>query len=245
MVKIFQVQELSKIVKNFQQQIFKKFQQQIFKNFQQQIFKNFQQQNFQKFSTAEFWTQNTVEFCYQQRWQSEAKNFQQQNFEEVTKLWQVTNLTCKLNCATCKLWQRHNFDFISATKKISTFVLKGASYIAFWKFSMSQDGENFPSQQFSKMFNSKFSKIFNSKFSTNFNSKFSKNFQQQNFEHKTLNTEHCGEWILLPAKVAKINSIPKWKTIYRWGKWKFSKYKNLTKSWSWWDVPKSSYFVKR
>ena len=136
----------------------------------------------------------------------------------------------------------HKINFISATKKISTFVLKGASYIAFWKLSKSQDGENCPSPRIVKnfqqqIFNSKFSKIFNNKFSKNFNSKFSKNF-----EHKTLNTV---EWNVLPAKVAKIYSIPKWKTIYSWGKWKFSKYKNLTKSWLWWDVPKSSYFVKR
>ena len=101
-----------RIVKNCQ-----KFSTANFQKISTANFQKFSTANFQKFSTAEFWTQNTVEFCYQQRWQSEAKNFQQQNFEEVTKLWQVTNLTCKLNCATCKLWQRHNFDFISATKK--------------------------------------------------------------------------------------------------------------------------------
>ena len=37
----------------------------------------------------------------------------------------------------------HKFNFILATKKISTFVLKGVSYIALWKFTKSQDGENF------------------------------------------------------------------------------------------------------
>ena len=156
MVKIFQVQEFS--TANFQK---------------------ISTANFQKFSTAEFWTQNTVEFCYQQRWQSEAKNFQHQNFEQVTKLWQVTNLTCKLNCATCKLWQSHKFDFISATKKISRFVLKGASYIAFWKFSKSkifkngqqQIFKNFQQQIFKKISTANFQKIFNS---------------------RTQNTEHCG-----------------------------------------------------
>ena len=84
--------------------------------------------------------------------QDGVKNFQQQNFEQVTKLWQVTNLTCKCNCATCKLWQVTNLT----PKKCRNFVLKGVSYIALWKFSKSQDGENFQSV---------------------------KNFQQQNFEH--------------------------------------------------------------
>ena len=129
----------------------------------------------------------------------------------------------------------HKFNFISATKKISTFVLKGASYIAFWKFSKSQDIENFPSQRIVKNFQQQIYKKFQQQIYKKIQQQIFKNFQEQNFEH----------WTLLPAKVAKINSIPKWKTIYSWGKWKFSKYKNLTKSWSWLDVPKSSYFVKR
>ena len=151
----------------------------IVKTFQQQIFKKISTANFKKFSTAEFWTQNTVEFCYQQRWQSEAKNFQHQNFEQVTKLWQVTNLTCKLNCATCKLWQSHKFDFISATKKISRFVLKGASYIAFWKFSKSKIFKNGQQQIFKNFQQQIFKKISTANFQKNFNS-------------RTQNTEHCG-----------------------------------------------------
>ena len=65
----------------------------------------------------------------------------------------------------------HKINFISATKKISTFVLKGASYIAFSKFSKSQDGENFPSPQ-------EVSKIFK-----NFQQQIFKKIQQQIFKH--------------------------------------------------------------
>ena len=133
----------------------------------------------------------------------------------------------------------HKFNFILATQKISTFVLKGVSYIALWKFTKSQDGENFPSPRIVKNFQQQIYKKFQQQIFKKFQQQIFKKIQQQIFKNFQ---EH---WTLLPAKVAKINSIPKWKTIYSWGNWKFSKYKNLTKSWSWWDVPKSSYFVKR
>ena len=70
----------------------------IFKNFQQQIFKKNSTANFQTFSTANFQkfsTLNTVEFCYQQRWQ---KLIQYQNEKQYiaeasenflsTRIWQ-------------------------------------------------------------------------------------------------------------------------------------------------------------
>ena len=68
-------------------------------------------------------------------------------------------------------------------------MLKGASYIAFWKFSKSQDGENFPSPRIVKNFQQQIFK--------KFQQQIFKNFQQQNFEHKTL-------WNFVTSKGGKV-----------------------------------------
>ena len=68
-------------------------------------------------------------------------------------------------------------------------MLKGASYIAFSKFSKSQDGENFPSPRIVKNFQQQIFK--------KFQQQIFKNFQQQNFEHKTL-------WNFVTSKGGKV-----------------------------------------
>ena len=68
-------------------------------------------------------------------------------------------------------------------------MLKGASYIAFSKFSKSQDGENFPSPRIVKNFQQQIFK--------KFQLQIFKNFQQQNFEHKTL-------WNFVTSKGGKV-----------------------------------------
>ena len=69
-------------------------------------------------------------------------------------------------------------------------MLKGASYIAFSKFSKSQDGENFPSpQEVSKIFKNFQQQIFKKiqqQIFKHFQQQIFKNFQQQifkNFQH--------------------------------------------------------------
>ena len=59
-------------------------------------------------------------------------------------------------------------------------MLKGASYIAFWKFSKSKIFKNGQQQIFKNFQQQIFKKISTANFQKNFNSKFSKNFQQQN-----------------------------------------------------------------
>ena len=68
-------------------------------------------------------------------------------------------------------------------------MLKGASYIAFSKFSKSQDGENFPSPRIVKNVQQQIFK--------KFQQQIFKNFQQQNFEHKTL-------WNFVTSKGGKV-----------------------------------------
>ena len=84
-------------------------------------------------------------------------------------------------------------------------MLKGASYIAFSKFSKSQDGENFPSprivknfqQQIFKKFQQEIFKKFQQEIFKKFQQQIFKNFQQQNFEHKTL-------WNFVTSKGGKV-----------------------------------------
>ena len=76
-------------------------------------------------------------------------------------------------------------------------MLKGASYIAFSKFSKSQDGENFPSpQEVSKIFQKFSTANFQKKSTANFQTFSTANFQKfstANFQKfSTLNTvEFC------------------------------------------------------
>ena len=72
-------------------------------------------------------------------------------------------------------------------------MLKGASYIAFWKLSKSQDGENCPSPRIVKNFQQQIFKNFQQQIFKKFQQQIFKKFQQQIFKKFwTQNTEHCG-----------------------------------------------------
>ena len=62
-------------------------------------------------------------------------------------------------------------------------MLKGASYIAFSKFSKSQDGENFPSPRIVKNFQQQIYKKFQQQIFKKFQQQIFKKFQEQNFEY--------------------------------------------------------------
>ena len=72
-------------------------------------------------------------------------------------------------------------------------MLKGASYIAFWKFSKSQDGENFPSPRIVKNFQQQIYKKFQQQIFKRFQQQIFRNFQQQIFKNfqKFSTAEFC------------------------------------------------------